>query len=324
VKKNVAILSGGFSKEYDVSILSGDVIFENIDRNKYSPFKIVIKKDSWLYHSSDGKKIAVNKEDFSIKIGKNRINFDVIIIMIHGSPGEDGILQSYFDLLDIPYTGCDSYTSSLTFNKRDCISVLNKYNIPTAKSVHINGSDIIEPTQIIDELGLPCFVKANKSGSSFGVFKVHSVSELSSAIKKAFEFDNEILIESFLEGTEVSVGVMKYKNETVVFGITELISENDFFDYDAKYHGQSQEITPANISTVQRKNVSEIAVKIYNKLGIKGISRSEFIFVDQIPHFLELNSIPGMTNESIFPKQAKNIGISIKEIIDELIEQTLI
>ena len=324
MKKNVAILSGGYSREFDVSIQSGDVIYENIDRNKYSPFKIVIKKDSWLYYSSDGEKIAVNKEDFSIKIGKNRINFDVIIIMIHGSPGEDGILQSYFDLLDIPYTGCDSYTSSLTFNKRDCISVLNKYNIPTAKSVHINGSDIIEPTQIIDELGLPCFVKANKSGSSFGVFKVHSVSELSSAIKKAFEFDNEILIESFLEGTEVSVGVMKYKNETVVFGITELISENDFFDYDAKYHGQSQEITPANISTVQRKNVSEVAVKIYNKLGIKGISRSEFIFVDQIPHFLELNSIPGMTNESIFPKQAKNIGISIREIIDELIEQTLI
>ena len=324
MKKNVAILSGGYSREFDVSIQSGDVIYENIDRNKYSPFKIVIKKDSWLYHSSDGEKIAVNKEDFSIKIGKKRINFDVIIIMIHGSPGEDGILQSYFDLLDIPYTGCDSYTSSLTFNKRDCISVLNKYNIPTAKSVHVNGSDIIEPTQIIDELGLPCFVKANKSGSSFGVFKVHSVSELSSAIKKAFEFDNEILIESFLEGTEVSVGVMKYKNETVVFGITELISENDFFDYDAKYHGQSQEITPANISTVQRKNVSEIAVKIYNKLGIKGISRSEFIFVDQTPHFLELNSIPGMTNESIFPKQAKNIGISIKEIIDELIEQTLI
>jgi len=324
VKKNVAILSGGYSREFDVSIQSGDVIYENIDRNKYSPFKIVIKKDSWLYHSSDGEKIAVNKEDFSIKIGKKRINFDVIIIMIHGSPGEDGILQSYFDLLDIPYTGCDSYTSSLTFNKRDCISVLNKYNIPTAKSVHVNSSDIIEPTQIIDELGLPCFVKANKSGSSFGVFKVHSVSELSSAVKKAFEFDNEILIESFLEGTEVSVGVMKYKNETVVFGITELISENDFFDYDAKYHGQSQEITPANISTVQRKNVSEIAVKIYNKLGIKGISRSEFIFVDQTPHFLELNSIPGMTNESIFPKQAKNIGISIKEIIDELIEQTLI
>ena len=324
MKKNVAILSGGYSREFDVSIQSGDVIYENIDRNKYSPFKIVIKKDSWLYHSSDGEKIAVNKEDFSIKIGKKRINFDVIIIMIHGSPGEDGILQSYFDLLGIPYTGCNSYTSALTFNKRDCISVLNKYNIPTAKSVHVNGSDIIEPTQIIDELGLPCFVKANKSGSSFGVFKVHSVSELSSAVKKAFEFDNEILIESFLEGTEVSVGVMKYKNETVVFGITELISENDFFDYDAKYHGQSQEITPANISTVQRKNVSEIAVKIYNKLGIKGISRSEFIFVDQTPHFLELNSIPGMTNESIFPKQAKNIGISIKEIIDELIEQTLI
>ena len=324
MKKNVAILSGGFSREFDVSIQSGDVIFENIDRNKYSPFKIIIKKDSWLYYSSDGEKIAVNKEDFSIKIGKNRINFDVIIIMIHGSPGEDGILQSYFDLLDIPYTGCDSYTSSLTFNKRDCISVLNKYNIPTAKSVHVNGSDIIEPTQIIDELGLPCFVKANKSGSSFGVFKVHSISELSSAIKKAFEFDNEILIESFLEGTEVSVGVMKYKNETVVFGITELISDNDFFDYNAKYHGQSQEITPANISAVQRKNVSEIAVKIYNKLGIKGISRSEFIFVDQIPHFLELNSIPGMTNESIFPKQAKNIGISVKEIINELIEQTLI
>lgn len=323
MKKNVAILMGGFSKEFDISLKSGNEIFENIDKSKFSPHKIIIKKDCWYYLSMEGVKFRVNKDDFSVDIGNKLIHFEIALIMIHGSPGEDGILQSYFELLNIPYTGCSSYTSALTFNKRDCISILKKFNIPTAKSVYLNKSEFLSEHEIIEKVGLPCFVKANKSGSSYGVFKVNTKNELNESIKNAFEYDDEILIESFLEGKEVSVGVMKYNDLIKVLGITELISENEFFDYNAKYNGQSQEITPAKISEIQRKNVSEMAIKIYKKLGIKGMSRSEFIFVNETPFFLELNSIPGMTKDSIFPKQAKKSGISIQNLISELIKQAI-
>ena len=323
MKKNVAILMGGFSKEFDISLKSGNVIFENIDKSKFSPYKVIIKKDLWYYLSLEGLKFKINKDDFSVDLGNKLIHFEIALIMIHGSPGEDGILQSYFELLNIPYTGCSPYTSALTFNKRDCISILKKFDIPTAKSVYLNKSEFLNEDEVVEKVGLPCFVKANKYGSSYGVFKVNFKNELSASIKSAFEYDDEILIESFLDGKEVSVGVMKYNDVIKVFGITELISDNDFFDYNAKYNGQSQEITPAKISEVQRKNVSEMAIKIYRKLGIKGLSRSEFIFVDETPFFLELNSIPGMTKESIFPKQAKKSGISLQNLISELIKQAI-
>ena len=323
MKKNVAILMGGFSKEFDISLKSGNVIFENIDKSKFSPYKVIIKKDLWYYLSQEGIKFKINKDDFSVDLGDELIHFEIALIMIHGSPGEDGTLQSYFEILNIPYTGCSSYTSALTFNKRDCISVLKKYDIPTAKSVYLNKSEFFNEDEILKKVGLPCFVKANKSGSSYGVFKVNTNNELSTSLKNAFKYDDEILIESFLDGKEVSVGVMKFNDVIKVFGITELISENDFFDYNAKYNGQSQEITPAKISEVQRKNVSEMAVKIYTKLRIKGLSRSEFIFVGDTPYFLELNSIPGMTQESIFPKQAKKSGISLEDLISELIKQAI-
>ena len=323
MKKNVAILMGGFSKEFDISLKSGNVIFENIDKSKFSPYKVIIKKDLWYYLSQEGIKFKINKDDFSVDLGDELIHFEIALIMIHGSPGEDGTLQSYFEILNIPYTGCSSYTSALTFNKRDCISVLKKYDIPTAKSVYLNKSEFFNEDEILKKVGLPCFVKANKSGSSYGVFKVNTNNELSTSLKNAFKYDDEILIESFLDGKEVSVGVMKFNDVIKVFGITELISENDFFDYNAKYNGQSQEITPAKISEVQRKNVSEMAVKIYSKLRIKGFSRSEFIFVGDTPYFLELNSIPGMTQESIFPKQAKKSGISLEDLISELIKQAI-
>jgi len=323
MKKNVAILMGGFSKEFDISLKSGNVIFENIDKSKFSPYKVIIKKDLWYYLSQEGIKFKINKDDFSVDLGDELIHFEIALIMIHGSPGEDGTLQSYFEILNIPYTGCSSYTSALTFNKRDCISVLKKYDIPTAKSVYLNKSEFLDEDEILKKVGLPCFVKANKSGSSYGVFKVNTKNELSTSLKNAFKYDDEILIESFLDGKEVSVGVMKFNDVIKVFGITELISENDFFDYNAKYNGQSQEITPAKISEVQRKNISEMAIKIYSKLRIKGFSRSEFIFIGNTPYFLELNSIPGMTQESIFPKQAKKSGISLEDLISELIKQAI-
>ena len=321
MKKNVAVVMGGYSSEYDISMKSGQVVFDNLEGELYNCFKIVIRKDKWICLDKSDNEYNVFKDDFSVKFENKIVNFDVAFIVVHGSPGEDGLLQSYFDVIGIPYTGCDSYTSAITFNKRDCISVLKKYNIPSAKSIHLSVDDDIDEEKIIKNIGIPCFVKANKSGSSFGVFKVNYKKDLLKSIQGSFKIDNEILIESFLDGVEVSVGVMNYKNNIEVFGITQLITENDFFDYEAKYGGKSKEITPANITEIQKKNVTKMSKRIYKKLGVKGFSRSEFIFVGDTPYFLELNSIPGLTEESIFPKQAKKKGITLKELFGDLIKQ---
>ena len=324
MKKNVAVLMGGFSSEKEISLKSGEVIYQNINRLKYTPFKIIVNKENWVYLNSENEESNVNLEDFSIISNNTKIKLEIAFIIIHGSPGENGLIQSFFELKNIPYTGCDPYTSALTFNKRDCLSVLEKHNIPTANSFHINKNEKFEVEDIIKKVGLPCFVKANRSGSSFGVYKIYEENELTDAINKAFEFDDEILIESFLDGIEVSVGVMNYQKNIKVFGITELITENDFFDYDAKYNGNSKEITPANISEKQKQIVTNLSIKIYKKLGMKGFTRSEFIIINDMAYFLEINSVPGMTNESIFPKQAQISGVSITQICDEIIHQAII
>lgn len=324
MKKNVAVLMGGFSSEKEISLKSGEVIYQNINRSKYTPFKIIVNKENWVYLNSENEESNVNLEDFSIISNNTKIKLEIAFIIIHGSPGENGLIQSFFELKNIPYTGCDPYTSALTFNKRDCLSVLEKHNIPTANSFHINKNEKFEVEDIIKKVGLPCFVKANRSGSSFGVYKIYEENELTDAINKAFEFDDEILIESFLDGIEVSVGVMNYQKNIKVFGITELITENDFFDYDAKYNGNSKEITPANISEKQKQIVTNLSIKIYKKLGMKGFTRSEFIIINDMAYFLEINSVPGMTNESIFPKQAQISGVSMTQICDEIIHQAII
>ena len=324
MKKNIAVLMGGYSSEKEISLKSGEVIYENINRLKYQPYKIIVKKENWIYLNDKNEKSNVNLEDFSIISNNTKIKLQIAFIIIHGSPGENGLIQSYFELKNIPYTGCDPYTSALTFNKRDCLSVLEKYNIPTANSFHINKNENFKIESIIQKVGLPCFVKANRSGSSFGVFKVYEENELKKSINKALDYDDEVLIESFLDGIEVSVGVMNYQNNVKVFGITEIITENDFFDYDAKYNGNSKEITPANISEKQKQIVTNLSIKIYKKLGMKGFTRSEFIIINDIAYFLEINSIPGMTNESIFPKQAQTSGISITQLCDEVIHQATI
>lgn len=323
MKKNVAVVMGGYSSEFEISIKSGQVVYDNLENKLYNSYKIIIRKDKWICLDDNNNEFNIFKDDFSVQLEDKKVNFDVAFIVIHGSPGENGVLQSYFDLIGIPYTGCDSYTSAITFNKRDCISILQKYNIRSAKSFHLNIHDKVDETEIIEKIGVPCFVKANKSGSSFGVFKVNDKKDLLKSIQDSFKIDNEILIESFLDGVEVSVGVMNYKNNIEVFGITQLITENDFFDYEAKYRGKSKEITPANITEIQKKNVTEVSKRIYKKLGIKGFSRSEFIFVGDTPYFLELNSIPGLTKESIFPKQAQKKGITLKELFGDLIQQAI-
>jgi D-alanine-D-alanine ligase len=215
------------------------------------------------------------------------------------------------------------YQASLTFNKRDCLSVLKPYGIKTADSYYLNLGDVINEDAIIEKVGLPCFVKANKAGSSFGISKVHKKEDLQQAINIAFKEDDEIIIESFLDGTEVSVGVITYKGQTKVLPITEIVSENDFFDYEAKYLGKSQEITPARLTKTDQENVTRVAKKVYEVLKMKGFSRSEFIFKDGEPHLLEMNTVPGLTRESILPQQAAAAGISLNNLFDNAIEEAL-
>ena len=232
-------------------------------------------------------------------------------------------MAGYFELLDIPHTGCPMYQASLTFNKRDCLSVLKPYGIKTAESYYLNLGDQIDEQAILKKVGLPCFVKANKAGSSFGITKVYTQDELKPAIEIAFKEDDEIIIESYLDGTEVSVGVISYKGEIKVLPITEIVSNNDFFDYKAKYLGESQEITPARLGPSLERRVQITAKKVYEVLKLKGFSRSEYIFKDNEPHLLEVNTVPGLTKESILPQQAAEAGISLSELFDNAIEEAL-
>ncbi|WP_194765911.1 D-alanine--D-alanine ligase [Tamlana sp. I1] len=323
MKKNIAIIMGGYSSEYKISLTSGNVVYETLNPNKYTAYRIHIFKDKWVYVDKSDNEFPMDRNDFSVNVQGEKITFDCVFNAIHGSPGEDGYMQGYFKLLNIPHTSCDMYQAGLTYNKRDLLSVLKPYGIKTAESFYLNQGDTFNEDAIIEKVGLPCFVKANKAGSSFGVSKVHKKEDLQNAIDVAFKEDDEIIIESFLDGTEVSVGVITYKGETKVLPITEIVSENDFFDYEAKYLGKSQEITPARLTKSQEENVSQQAKKVYEVLKMKGFSRSEFIFKDGEPHLLEMNTIPGLTRESILPQQAAAANISLADLFDNAIEEAL-
>ncbi|MGB1392461.1 MAG: D-alanine--D-alanine ligase [Flavobacteriaceae bacterium] len=322
MQKNIAIVMGGYSSEAEISLKSGEVVYNSLDSNKYSLFRVHILKEKWVVLDND-KEYQVNKHDFSFSMDNQLIHFDCIFNAIHGAPGENGALIAYFDLLGIKHTSAPFYQMALTFNKRDTLSVVKQYGIPTANSFFIHQRDEIVPDHIINTVGLPCFVKPNRAGSSFGISKVYKEENLTTAIKKAFEEDDEIIIESFLDGKEVSVGVIEYQSKLMVLPITEIVSENDFFDYEAKYMGKSQEITPARISDAEKERVERQAMKVYQVLNMKGFSRSEFIIVDGVPYFLEINTVPGMTEESLLPQQAKEASISLSELFDNAIQQAL-
>lgn len=321
--KKVAIIMGGYSSEYQISLISGNVVSENLDLNKYTPYCIHILKDKWVYVDVNKNEYPIDKNDFSVTVNNEKINFDVVFNAIHGTPGEDGLMQAYLQLLNIPQTSCDFYQAALTFNKRDMLSVLKPYGIKSAISYYLNLGDNINEDQIIQRVGLPCFVKPNRSGSSFGISMVKESKDLLEAIEKAYKEDNEIIIESYLKGTEVSVGVINYKGNITVLPITEIVSENDFFDYEAKYEGKSNEITPARISEEEKLKIEDIAKRIYIILNMDGFSRSEFILVGGEPFLLEMNTIPGLTNESILPKQAKVANITLPELFENAIELAL-
>ncbi|NJY63435.1 D-alanine--D-alanine ligase [Salinimicrobium sp. CDJ15-81-2] len=323
MKKNIAIAMGGFSSEYRISINSGNVVYKNLDRNKYNPYRVHILQKEWFVIADDDTPYPLNRSNFTVTIKGKLITFDCVFNTIHGTPGENGLLQAYLELVGIPQTSCDFYQSALTFNKRDLISVVRPYGVKTAVNYFVDKGDEIDPDEIVERVGLPCFVKANKAGSSFGITKVKSKDDIIQATKFAFKEDNEIIIESFLDGTEVSVGVITYKGEITALPVTEIVSENEFFDYEAKYLGKSQEITPARLSDEQTKEVQEIAKLIYRKLKMKGFSRSEFIFHNDEPHFIEINTNPGLSEASILPQQARAAGISLEELFGSAIEAAM-
>ena len=321
--KKIAIIMGGYSSEYKISLTSGNVVYQNLDKTKFTGYRIHIFKEKWVYVDDNETEFAIDKNDFSVIINNEKITFDCVFNAIHGTPGEDGLMQAYFELLKIPQNSCDYYQAALTFNKRDLLSVLKPYGIKSATSYYLNLGDEIKQDEILAKVGLPCFVKPNKSGSSFGISKVKTKDELLFAIANAYKEDNEIIIESFLDGTEVSVGVINYKGETVVLPITEIVSENDFFDYEAKYLGKSQEITPARISEDIAEKIRVVAKKAYTILKMSGFSRSEFIIVDGEPFMLEMNTIPGLTTESLIPQQAHAAGIALEDLFTNSIELAL-
>jgi len=323
MKKNIAIIMGGYSSEYKISLKSGNVVYDTLEKDKYNAYRIHIFRDKWVYVDENNNEYSIDKNDFSVMVNNSKVTFDCVFNAIHGSPGEDGYMQAYFKLLNIPQTSCNMYQAALTFNKRDLLSTLKPYAIKTAESYFLNLGDKINEETIVAKVGLPCFVKANKAGSSFGISKVYKKEDLKTAIETSFKEDNEIIIEQFLDGTEVSVGVISYKGETTVLPITEIVSENDFFDYQAKYEGKSQEITPARISEDDKDKVEAVAKKIYEVLGMTGFSRSEFIFKNDEPHLLEVNTVPGLTKESILPQQAAAAGISMQDLFSNAIEEAM-
>jgi D-alanine-D-alanine ligase len=323
MKKNIAIIMGGYSSEVEISLKSGNVAYQNIAKDQYNTYKIHILKNKWVLVDDNNNEYPINKHDFSAEINGYKITFDCVFNAIHGNPGENGTILAYFDLIGLKHTSAPFYQMALTFNKRDCLSVVKQYGIKTATSFYLNKGDEINVGEIIKKVGLPCFVKPNNAGSSFGISKAKIKEEIIPAIEKAFKEDSEILIESFLDGPEITIGVINYKGKTKVLSMTEIVTENDFFDYEAKYLGKSEEITPARISDETHKKLEKVAKKVYQVLNMSGFSRSEYILVNGEPHFLEMNTVPGLTNESIIPQQAAEAGISLQELFHNAIKMAL-
>ena len=319
----IGIACHGYSSEATISMQSAKTVMEHLQKQYSSLFYLKITPNKWAVIDSEGNELEIPIGHFTFEYKGERLRFDVLFNALHGSPGEDGKLAALLDLAAIPHTSCDMYPAALTFNKRDCIAIARRLGVPTAPSMTLDKGDRINLDEIQTAVGFPCFVKANRAGSSFGVFKVAGKEALQACIHKAFEEDSQLIIEQALEGREVSVGVVRLHDQIKVLPITEITTENDFFDYAAKYEGQSQEITPANIPKEWEESVSYWARLLYDKLDLKGITRSEFIFVNGMPHLLEINTVPGMTQASIIPQQAQAAGIKLEELFSELLQTAL-
>ena len=317
--KNIAVVMGGYSLEREISMKSGSIALQFLDKKVYNIYKVVIDNNGWvLFH--DNKELAINKQDFSVIYENSKITFDGVFMAIHGMPGENGELQKYFDNLNIPYTTSGEKAAQLSFDKGGCNAFLISKGVKCAKSVVIEKNNNIELDKIISQTGLPCFVKPNSNGSSFRISKVNKKDRLLEAIDKALQLDSNVIIESFLDGIELSCGIHNFNGKLFTFPITEIISENEFFDYQAKYEGKSKEITPANLSKKIANKVSEQTKKVYQLLNLDGIARIDFIIVNDEPVVIEANTVPGLSKESIIPQQAQCAGISLTELFNQSVQ----
>ncbi len=324
MKAKIAVVTGGNSGEYEISLKSGKNIADQLDRNKYDVYLIHLRGSQWTYKTDNDEIIPIDKNDFSLTLNDQHINFDCVFVAIHGDPGENGKLEGYLDMLNIPYTSCSTMESALTFNKNYCNRVVNSYGITTAPSVHLFKYDHIDPQAIIDKVGLPCFVKPCNSGSSVGMSKVNTKEELLPALEIAFKEDDQLLVETFIKGREITCGIMKYQNEIQVIGITEIISKKEYFDFEAKYDPSlAYEITPAQIPVDIQELCEETSKKVYKALDCKGIVRIDYIFNDSGLYFIEVNTIPGQTQESIVPKQLKTKNLQFTTLCSYFIDEAI-
>lgn len=327
MKKNIALLAGGYSGEYVISIQTAHTIESNLDADAYNVYKIVVTREGWLHEQADGTNVEVDKNDFSLTIDGAKIKFDCVFIAIHGTPGEDGRIQGYLDMLQLPYTTCNAIVSALTFNKSYCNKVVKDFNVVNiANSVHLIKGEPYSVGNILEQLQMPMFVKPNESGSSLGVSKVKAIEDLLPAIEKAFKEDNQVLIEEFIEGRELTIGVYRIDGYIHTLPATEIVSKNEFFDYEAKYTpGVTSEITPAQIDESIKEQLETKAAYIYRHLNCRGVVRMDFILQKSSNklYFLEVNTMPGQSENSIIPQQVRATGMPLKEFYGSLIEDCL-
>ena len=326
MKKKIALVTGGFSGEAQISYKSAATIYNHLDKAVYDVYKIDISPSGWIYEDEDGKKSVIDKNDFSINTGAQKVRFDAVFIGMHGTPGEDGKLQGYFDVLQIPYTSCNAATSALTFNKRYTTAVAGMSGIAVAKSVLLIKKQFGSADEVASSLKFPVFVKPNNGGSSIGMSKVNAASEaLGAAIEKAFAEDNQVLVEEMIQGREFTVGVFRSNGAITVLPITEVSTDKEFFDFEAKYQGKSTEVTPAVIDPAWQEKIEAAARRIYEVFNCSGVVRIDFIYNEaaDTPYMLEINTVPGQSDASIIPQQVRARGWSLQAFYSQLLEECM-
>ena len=325
MKRTIAIVAGGDSSEFPVSLRSAQGLYSFMDKEKYTVYIVEMKGLCWEAVLPDGNKTAVDRNDFSFLLNGEKITFDFAYIIIHGTPGENGLLQGYFDLLHIPYSTCDVLASALTFNKFALNHYLQGFGIRISDSLLVRKGSDISDQDVIEKIGLPCFIKPNEGGFSFGVTKVKTAEQIRPAIEKAMHESDEVMVEAFMAGTEITCGCYKTRTKEVVFPITEVVSKNEFFDYAAKYDGESQEITPARLDDDTTRRVKTLTSAIYDILGCEGIIRVDYIITEGGKiNLLEVNTTPGMTATSFIPQQVRAAGLDMKDVLTDIIENKFI
>lgn len=325
MKKRVALVTGGLSSEAQISYKSAKTVMNAVDQSIYELYQIDIHPTGWWYENKLGEEVAVNKADFSIVEGGEKIHFDLALMCIHGTPGEDGKMQGYFDMIGLPYTSCDTATSALTFNKRYTVAIAGFGGVSVAKSLHLFKSSPLSEEAILASLKLPFFVKPNNGGSSLGISKVNTSKELAPALEKAFKEDDQVLVEECINGREFTIGVFKNKGVITVLPITEIKTQNEFFDFEAKYQGKSEEVTPAIIPEKMTNALTAAAKKVYTILNCRGVVRIDFIYdeITEQAFMLEVNTVPGQSEASVIPQQVRSLGWTLTEFYGWIIEDTL-